>query len=302
MENKQDYQIFTNNHTLNLVENGANLLVANYLVHFALFEYKRCHRDSYVPFEFIRYYIDKVGAYSSYFVKELTYFYKYANIKELEIDFLIKAYQSSLTAIPVEATVKKGVKYIRITQEPIDLLGFLSDYANDDEPAKTVYNNLAKIAKLIAESDEIHSQDELWKRYMIDNFLESYKPTNIKLQKTPKVERTVKPKAEQAEKTARESVSNDFDKKLKGKETEIPAQKGKVQKLFIPKLSLPSPYPVLTKSSRINSDYRVQKFSPADKTIHEFSIYRFKAVHYSTGFLEKRRIIKKTKPKFSFDF
>ena len=308
MENTQDFQIFTENHTMNLVQNGANLLVANYLVHFSLFDYKRNYKSSFVPFEFIRYYINKVGSYSSYFVEQLTYFYKHASIQELDIEFLIHTYQSSLTALPVEIKTQKGIKGVQITQEMVDLLGFLAEYAYDDEPAKTIYNNIAQIAKLITESDEILPPSELWKRYMIDKFLDEYTPTNINVKpeekKTAKEDNkpSIEKVTKEAEEAAKSSVSKDFDQKLKGKETQMPKQQGKVQKLIIPKLLLPSSYPVLTKSSRINSDYRATSFSPADKMLHLFAGHGFKAVHYSTGFLEKRSVVKKTKPKFSFEF
>ena len=107
--------------------------------------------------------------------------------------------------------------------------------------------------------------------------------------------------AEPVEEVAKKEIVK-LDEDMKGREIDVPVQKGNITKLFIPKLMLPTPYPINLETSRINSDYRSKNIIKADKTISLFNKHKFKAVIYSTGFIEKRKKVKKQKPKFTFDF
>ena len=90
---------------------------------------------------------------------------------------------------------------------------------------------------------------------------------------------------------------------LVGTQTEVPNQKGKVVKVFFPKLNLPSPYPILNEKSRVNSEHRVNSILRADKQIKLTNKYKFNGVQYTVSFIEKRKAANKpTKRKFDFDF
>ena len=90
---------------------------------------------------------------------------------------------------------------------------------------------------------------------------------------------------------------------LEGTKTELPQQSGKVVKVFFPKLSLPSPYPILLDKSRINSDHRAKKFARTDKQVKIINNHQFNGVKYKLAFIEKRKAAKKpARRKFDFDF
>ena len=152
-----------------------------------------------------------------------------------------------------------------------------------------LYQDLGKVAKHLEESDELVSIKDnyeyfLLKRYVLDS------------------ERKVELKKAQ-EKALLEAKKEDTSPILIGSQTEVPNQKGKVVKVFFPKLNLPSPYPILNEKSRINSDHKAKKVLRADKQIKLINKYKINGVKYSVAFIEKRKAAKKPpRRKFDFDF
>ena len=243
------------------------------------------------------------------FQADLNNFYSQIDIDSLDIGLLASIYAKSLASIAVAVLTKDAIKFVVADEDPVDLLSFYMETESKDSIHYEIYTNIKTICEKIENGDELLNKKELFERYMIDRFLDNYTPSNIiKTKKTQKVinDKTEEPATNEqtsgsVQKVSLEEIQN-YDEDLKGKETDVPVQKGKVTKLFIPRLMLPSPYPIMLDSSRINSDYRAKSLLRADEMIDLFNQYKFKAVSYKTGFIEKRKKTKKPKPKFSFDF
>ena len=166
-----------------------------------------------------------------------------------------------------------------------------------DEP---LYKNLDNISTHLEKSDEILSLREIYENFMMRKIVLAHrvKGSNKKL-----IDETISSlDAKEAAKKEPPETSKP-DQTLVGQQIELPNQKGKVVKMFFPKLSLPSPYPILTDKSRINSEIRARRLCSPDKQVTLINKYKMNGVKYSTGFIEKRKAAQKTpKKKFDFDF
>ena len=77
--------------------------------------------------------------------------------------------------------------------------------------------------------------------------------------------------------------------RLTGERLNLSKQKGKVTKLVIPKLKLPTTYPKTTTFNRFNSEYHVRNFVSASRQILILNDLRINGVSYNESFVEKRR-------------
>lgn len=295
------------NKTFNHVIKENNLTTSNILLHFACLDYISTYKSNMVPFNYIEYFIKYVSTYENLFKTDLVNFYKDFDINNIDIELLATIYSKDMISIVVTVVKKDSIEFIVTDENPIDLLTYYMESETNDSVRKVIYSNIKLIIDNMNQSDQLISKKAMYEKYMINKFLDSYNLDNIKTN----INTTDNIINDESKIISTQNELNDSntpstplmeDKELKGKEIEVPEQKGKVVKLFIPKLLLPSPYPVLQDTSRINSDYKAKKLTKADKLLTIFDKYKFKAVIYSTGFIGKRKKVKKPKPKFSFDF
>ena len=292
------------NKTFNHIVKDNNLTTSNILLHFACLDYIETYKSNMVPFNYIEYFLKYVNTYENLFKSDLINFYKDFDISNADIELLANIYSKDMISIVVTVVTKDSIEFIVTDENPVDLLSYYMDNEDENTLRKIIYSNLKLILEEMKKSDELVSKKSMYEKYMINKFLDSYTPENFR--KNSNTEKYSNIKSNELNKDLNNKINNTNplleDQELKGKEIEVPEQKGKVVKLFIPKLLLPSPYPVLQDTSRINSDFRTKNMLKADKMLSLFNNYKFKAVIYSTGFIGKRKKVKKPKPKFSFDF
>ena len=77
--------------------------------------------------------------------------------------------------------------------------------------------------------------------------------------------------------------------RLTGERLNLSKQKGKVTKLIIPKLKLPTTYPKTVTFNRFNSEYHVRNFVSASRQILILNDLQINGVSYSESFVEKRQ-------------
>jgi len=305
------------NQTLNHIIQDNNLIVSNTILHYACLDYIENYKSNLVPFNYIEYFLKYVNTYDKLFEQDLNNFYKDLDFSNLDLELLANIYSKDITSIVVTVVRNNSIEFIVTDENPIDLLSYYMESEQRNTKQKVIYENMKRIIEEIKNSDDLISKKSLYEKFMIDKFLDSYTfksstktqhknnkeqdPTTSQIKKTS-VPEIKQEKVQNKQEIATQVLQTVNDKDLKGKEVDVPEQKGKVVKLFIPKLLLPSPYPILQDTSRINSDYRVKNMLKADATITLFNKHKFKAVIYSTGFIGKRKKVKKPKPKFSFDF
>lgn len=300
-----DFNPESENKTLNHIIKGNNLTTSNTLLHFACLDYIENYKSNLVPFNYIEYFIKYVSNYEKLFESDLLAFYNNFDLSNMDLELLATIYSKDTVSIVVTVVTKDSIEFIVTDENPVDLLSYYMESETRDTTQKRIYNNLKRIIDEMNKSDELVSKKSLYEKYMINKFLDNYTPQNvIKSKKQPKTNNEASIQSVNTDEKQENLIQNvtPEDKDLRGKEIDVPNQKGKVVKLFIPKLPLPSPYPILQDTSRINSDYRTTKLLKADSMLSIFGKHKFKAVIYSTGFIGKRKKVKKPKPKFSFDF
>ena len=79
--------------------------------------------------------------------------------------------------------------------------------------------------------------------------------------------------------------------RLTSERINISAKKGKVTKIVIPKLKLPTTYPKTVTFNRYNSSYRARNFVSASRQILMLNDLKINGVAYSTNFVDKRNAI-----------
>ena len=72
---------------------------------------------------------------------------------------------------------------------------------------------------------------------------------------------------------------------------DISKKKGKVTKIVIPKLKLPTSYPKTVTFNRYNSKFRARNFVSASREILILNDLKINGVAYSNNFVEKRKAI-----------
>ena len=312
MEEKKIYAK-TSNATANKLFDGNNLFSSNTVLHFACLDYMKTYETNMIPFDFLRFYFTRFKTYDKFYQSDLRNFFDGIDVNNLDISLMASVYTKSITSIAVAVIKNETISFLVTNEDPVNLLEFFMESDTKSDVQYQIYSNIKTIVSEMDKSDELLSKKALFERFMIDKFLDNYTPTNIiktkrKTQEQPnpqqKNSKTAKVEKVQLSETTTTTAPSleKYNESMKGKETEVPVQKGKVTKLFIPKLMLPTAYPILQDSSRINSDYRTSSMLKADRMIWMFNKHKFKAVIYNAGFIEKRKKTKKAKPKFNFDF
>ena len=150
--------------------------------------------------------------------------------------------------------------------------------------------NILAICRKIDSQDEIMNPIELYERFMVRKVvLSSSKLRQIK--ETPK-----KPaKKETVQTFATTLVGNKIDDNYQ--------QTGKITKVVIPKLNLPTAYPINMEESRIITTKRTKSFCSASKQIIFINKNKIVGIKYSSSFIDKRKKKpKKQNQSFNWDF
>ena len=79
--------------------------------------------------------------------------------------------------------------------------------------------------------------------------------------------------------------------RLTGERLNISKQKGKITRIIIPKLKLPTAYPKTVTFNRFNSNFRARNFVSASREILILNDLKINGVAYSDNFVEKRKAI-----------
>ena len=281
-----------------LLDSQRNINIANFITHDACQKYYKIYKKQWVPISFIEFNFEEYKRYSFMSTSYLRPFFEKYTPEDIEA--IIENYSNSNYSI-----IKKKANKSDELCYYIDVRFYIDAKLSDpellgrfDEP---LYKNIDNISKHLDNSDEVLSQREIYENFMMRKVVFGHK---VKGSRKSLIEETIY-SIEQQEKAKNTPPKEELnkDKMLVGNQIELPNQKGKVVKLFFPKLSLPSPYPILTDKSRINSEIRTRRLMSPDKQITIINKYKMNGVKYSTGFIEKRKAAQKNqKKKFDFDF
>ena len=264
------------------LSSSKNMMVIATIFQQAIFKHRSIYKRKDIPLSFIDFYINEIRNYSYMFRKQTKEFFDMYDRVGPNIEIIANIYLKSYFSQCTHIKKKKGEKYLILQSE------YLADYTeemvnNSDKDISSSITNLIKITEHINHSDEIIPFYENYENFMISRavkqieFREKYKGKSkvilniYNLETSPQIISATK----RAERLTSERIS-------------ISKQKGKVTKLIIPKLKLPTTYPKTVTFNRYNSNFRARNFVSASREILILNDLKINGVAYSDNFVNKR--------------
>ena len=264
------------------LSSSKNMMVIATIFQQAISKYLSIYNKKEVPLSFIEFYINEIRNYSYMFRKQTKEFFENYDSISPNFETIAQVYLKSFFSQCKQIKTKHGEQFLILEST------FLTDYTEDmlensDKDISSSISNLIKITEHINHSDEIIPFYENYENYMISKlinkaeFINKYKGKSKVIlniynnEHSPQIISATK----KAERITSERVS-------------LSKQKGKITKLVIPKLKLPSAYPKTVTFNRYNSKFRARNFVSASRQILILNDLRINGVAYSNNFIEKR--------------
>lgn len=259
-----------------------NMMAVATIFEHAISKYVSIYHKKEIPLSFVEFYISEIQNYDYMFRKETKVFFE-SYLKTLpKLDVLIEIYKQSYFS-QIKAVRNFGNDKVFIIPSLV-----LKDYSSEivrtspKDVADTV-SNIIKITEHINKSDEIVDYNKCYERFLISKIIresefEEYSGKS-------KVVLNI------LDNTESESIitASKHAERLTGERLNLSKQKGKVTKLIIPKLKLPTIYPKTTTFNRFNSEHHVRNFVSASRQILILNDLKINGISYSEGFVEKRK-------------
>ena len=275
----------SNNEKFNFLYNDDNTVALIVLLENACKEYQEKIGRKNVPYSYIRFFLQEFEIYNALFEQKLKVFYDQFKALGISVDDMVERYTHSFYNQSVETLADVEDKFL-IFNGPIDTT-FTNDMQSiSNEDTSAITKNILTICKKMNNHDEVLSKAELYERFMI-------KETVLRIDD---VKRFVKRKAEST------SVDDEKPKELVGDAVANNYQSGKITKVVIPKLNLPSAYPIGNNQSRLETKYKATSFYSPSKQIIFINKHKIVNIKYTEAFLNKRKTKKAPNKKFNWDF
>lgn len=270
-----------------------NTTAAIILVEKACEQYQNLYKKNNVPYSYINFFCEEFNKYSGLFTEKLKAFYHNYTSLGITAEDLIDRYVKSYYSQHKEIKVTKNEKFLCFDSNII--LTFTKEMREvTNIGVSTMVENIINICHKIDSQDELVSLIELYERYMITLYINDY---------SLKLSRHARKEQESMQSDTTSNNENDSDSfTLVGSALEDKYEShGKITKIIIPKLNLPSAYPISLEQSRISPNSNSTQFCSPAKQIVFINRKKIVAVKYSNKFLEKRTS-QKPKKKFDWDF
>lgn len=258
------------------------------LVEKACVQYQKLFQKTNVPFSYVEFFVEEFTKYQSLFGEKLKEFFSNYTSLQLTAEDLVLRYTKSYysQSIDIESTPEEKFlvfgNYIN------------SNFSDSMKEVTTTsvssfVNNLLNICKKIDMQDELMNPAELYERFMIKKAV----LTSPYVQKILAKGKKKPANAEVVEEVAKTLVGNQIDDKY---------QTGKITKVVIPKLNLPTAYPINLDESRLITSRKAKSVSSASKQIIFINKNKIVNIKYSSDFVEKRKKKPKANKSFNWDF
>lgn len=271
-----------------LVDNDTTA-AAIILVEKACEQYMSLYKKYNVPYSYIEFFCHEFMKYGGLFTSQLKEFYDQYTTLGITYTDLIDRYIQSYYSQHNDVKTMDGEQYLSFDGQISPTLSKEMREVTSLRISELV-ENILNICTKIDRQDELVNVVELYERHMITKFIESYEfKDKRKKVKNPDVEPV-------------ETVADDDNHELIGEALDNQYQSsGKIVKIIIPKLNLPTIYPSNADNSRINKLKVAKKLCSPAKQIVFINKRKILAVKYSRKFIDKRTV-KKEKKKFDWDF
>lgn len=259
-----------------------NMMVVASIFQCAIAKYTNIYNKKEIPISFIEFYISEIQKYDYMFKKETKKFFESYNDCIPKMDILSEIYKKSyFSQIKKIKTIGREkhliIPHLNITDYSAELMR-----ASNKSVADTV-SNIFKIAEHINKSDEIVDYNKCYEGFIIAKVIKEQE--FVEYSGKSKVILNILDNTE-SETTI---LASKRAERLTGERLNLSKQKGKVTKLVIPKLKLPTSYPKTTTFNRFNSEYHVRNFVSASRQILILNDLKINGVSYTENFVEKRK-------------
>ncbi len=264
------------------LSSSKNMMVIATVFQQAISKHLSIYKKKEIPLTFIEFYINEIRNYGYMFRKQTKDFFETYDRIAPNFEIIAKVYMKSYFSQCSSMRSHHGENFLVLESD------FVTDYTDDmlensDKEIVSSISNIIKITEHINHADEIIPFYENYENYMIsklinkEEFINKYKgKSKVVLniynnEQSPQIISATK----KAERITSERVS-------------LSKQKGKVTKLIIPKLKLPSTYPKTVTFNRYNSKFRARNFVSASRQILILNDLKINGVAYSSNFIDKR--------------
>lgn len=271
------------------LSSSKNIMIIATIFQQAISKHLSIYSKKEVPLSFIEFYIHEIRNYEYMFRKQTKEFFdlfdRISPNFEIIANIYIKSYFSQANAIKRG----KNEKYLVLNNNYIN--DFTDDMINNsDKDISSSISNIMKITEHINHSDEIIPFHENYENYMISQIIKKTEFTD-KYNGKSKVILNIYSNSESPQIISATKRAE----RLTSERLNLSKQKGKVTKIVIPKLKLPSAYPKTVTFNRFNSKYRARNFVSASREILILNDLKINGVAYSNNFIEKRKAINEGK-------
>ena len=264
------------------MSSGMNMMVIATIFQRAISKYVSIYHKKEIPLSFVEFYINEIRNYDYMFRKETKVFFDAFDKKIPKFEVMAEIYRKSYFSQVKKIKIINGEKYLIVPS--LILNDYTSDIINTSskDVADTV-SNIMKITEHINHSDEIVDYNKCYEAFIISKVI---KATEFKeyIGKSKVVLNIF----DNSESESTISATRKAER-LTGERLNLSKQKGKVTKLVIPKLKLPTVYPKTVTFNRFNSEYHVRNFVSASRQILILNDLKINGVSYSEAFVEKRK-------------
>lgn len=259
-----------------------NMMVVATIFQSAISKYISIYNKKEIPLSFVEFYITEITKYDYMFKKETKKFFETYNNTTPKVDILAEIYKKSYFSQIKKIKTTDHEKYLIIPHLTI------TDYSSEILRASTkdvadTVSNILKIAEHINQSDEIVDYNKCYEGFIISKVIKEMEFKEYSGRS--KVILNILDNTE-SETTI---LASKRAERLTGERLNLSKQKGKVTKLVIPKLKLPTTYPKTTTFNRFNSEYHVRNFVSASRQILILNDLKINGVSYTENFVAKRK-------------
>ncbi len=264
------------------LSSSKNIMVIATIFQQAITKHMSIYKKKEIPLTFIEFYINEIKNYSYMFRKQVTEFFEMYDKISPNFEIIANVYLRSYYSQAKCLKKKKGEIYlIPLPEAPLDHTKDMLSSADKDISSSV--SNILKITEHINHSDEIIPFHENYENYMISRIIRKTEFINKYNGKSRLIiniyDNAASPQIISATKRA---------ERLTSERLNISKQRGKVTKIVIPKLKLPTTYPKTITFNRFNSKLIARNFVSASRQILILNDLKINGVAYSNNFVDKR--------------
>lgn len=263
------------------LSSSENILIVASVFQQAIKKFTETYKRKEIPLTYFKFYFDEVKNYSYMFRKQTKEFFETYERVNPNFELIAEVYNSSFFAQTSSLVTINKEKYLTLKKP------YITDYFdemidNSNKSTDSAIQNVKIITEHINSSDELISFGKKYENYMISEIIRKTEFEDTYSGKSKVILNVVtkedSPQIISATKRAERLTSDRIN---------ISQKRGKITKLVIPKLKLPSKYPK-SEFSRYASKFRVNNFISTSRQILILNDLKINGVAYSTNFVDKR--------------